>query len=468
MSDEQARQLERSRDMPPVHGTVDIDVPADVLWNCFRNAQWWARWNGCMFWGHNTDLVQGDKLIWAFEPLRWWYFYKLPGVGTLVEVEPNRKVTWEITALPGFYARHTYSIEDLGNGRSRFGSWEQAMGPTFRLLKFFWVAHFVFVKNRSLQGARLLESIYKRTGRLDHTTLPTRRGPLLLRHLREVFGSSDILGLQYRPLAPGVWAALGGGGNSLVIKSDDEVLVVDPKMWPYDRQLKNWIARHVGGRVTAVIDTHYHFDHTRGNRLYPEAAIIAHRSVPAAMQARDADYWERHPAAVPGADNLVDEALTIRVGDQEVHIHHARRAHTTGDLWVHARVADRDFIATGDFATIDHYPFFDTSEHGADPQGWIAMLRELAAKYPDTTFIPGHGPVASAADLLHHAHYIEFLDKSVAGSRADGLDEGGTARNVDLWAWKLSLAPIFHYGLWFLSNNTNVRSIFRLQTGRHS
>jgi hypothetical protein len=59
---------------------------------------------------------------------------------------------------------------------------------------------------------------------------------------------------------------------------------------------------------------------------------------------------------------------------------------------------------------------------------------------------------------------VTFLDKSVAGSRHDGLDESGTARNVDLSAWNLSFVPIFHYGLWFLSGNTNVRSVYRLQT----
>jgi len=38
MSQEQSRQLDESNDMSPVQGTVDIDVPADVLWQCFRQA----------------------------------------------------------------------------------------------------------------------------------------------------------------------------------------------------------------------------------------------------------------------------------------------------------------------------------------------------------------------------------------------------------------------------------------------
>ena len=69
--------------------------------------------------------------------------------------------------MPGFFARHTYFMEDLGQGKSRFGSWEKAYGPSFRLLNKFWVAHFEFVKNESLEGALYLEKIYKKTGSLE-------------------------------------------------------------------------------------------------------------------------------------------------------------------------------------------------------------------------------------------------------------------------------------------------------------
>ncbi|HTP08679.1 MAG TPA: MBL fold metallo-hydrolase [Anaerolineae bacterium] len=467
MTQAQSHQLDESTDMAPVHGTVDIDVPPEVLWQCFRNANLWPRWNACMFWANNRDLVLGQKLIWAFEPIRWWYPYLLPGVANLIEVEENRKVTWEVVIMPGFYARHTYSIDDLGDGRSRFGSWEKAMGPMFRALKFFWIAHFIFVKDRSLQGARLLESIYARTGQLDEATLPKRRVWYPLQNLKALLGGSDILQFEVVSLAPDVWAVLGGGGNSLVVKHGDEALVVDPKMSVYARRLKHWIERDLQARVTTIIDTHYHFDHTRGNKFYPEARIIAHRTVPEAMLANDPGDWCDDPAGMPQPDNLVDQSLMLQFGSHEIEINYAGQAHTIGDMWVRVCADGHDIIATGDFATLDHYPFFDTSEYGADVQGWISAARDLATKYPDATFIPGHGPIATAKNLLHHVAYVTFLDKSVAGSRHDGLDEDGTARNVDLSSWNLAFAPIFHYGLWFLSENTNVRSIYRLQTKRH-
>jgi hypothetical protein len=65
------------------------------------------------FWMHNRNLVAGQHPIWAFQPIRWWYLYKVWVIANIVEVDKERKVTWEVTALPGFYARHTYHMEDL-------------------------------------------------------------------------------------------------------------------------------------------------------------------------------------------------------------------------------------------------------------------------------------------------------------------------------------------------------------------
>lgn len=127
-----------------------------------------------MFWVRNRDLLLGQELIWVFEPIRWWYLYKLPAHARIVELEAQGKVTWEVTFIPGFYARHTYSMEDLGAGRTRFSTWEKATGFSFRLLRIFWLAHFVFVKERSLEGAQALETVYRQNGSLDPQHWPSK------------------------------------------------------------------------------------------------------------------------------------------------------------------------------------------------------------------------------------------------------------------------------------------------------
>lgn len=177
------RDLAGSTDMAPVEGTVDVRIPVSTLWEAFSRADLWPRWNRCMLWVRNRDLVRDRRLLWAFRPIRWWYPYVLPAIARIVEVKDKRRVTWEVTALPGFYARHTYHMKDLGGGRTRFGSWEKAMGRGFRLMRWFWVPHFVFVKDRSLEGVRLLEEAYLREGKIEESTLPggrRARMPLLL------------------------------------------------------------------------------------------------------------------------------------------------------------------------------------------------------------------------------------------------------------------------------------------------
>jgi hypothetical protein len=167
--------LDASIDMTPVEGEVEVEVPAAVLWEAFTHADLWPRWNRSFAWVRNRRLVLGDRLVWAFEPIRRRYLYRMPAVATIVELEPGARVTWEVTVFPGMYARHTYQVEPAGDDRSRFRSWEKAMGPGFRLLRRFWIAHFRFVRDRSLEGAHALERAYRDHGNLDLAALPRRQ-----------------------------------------------------------------------------------------------------------------------------------------------------------------------------------------------------------------------------------------------------------------------------------------------------
>jgi glyoxylase-like metal-dependent hydrolase (beta-lactamase superfamily II) len=451
-------QLQQSEDMKPVQGTVDVDIPSDVLWRVFTQANEWPCWNACMAWVRNTDLVVGRRLIWLFEPLRWYYPYRLPSVANLAEVIEGKKVTWEVTALPGFYARHTYWIEDLADGRSRFGTWEKAMGPTFRAAKSFWLAHFTFVKNRSLQAARLLEAAYQRSGQLDHVTLPRRRRSHVLMAVTDLAGAAETLTMGYRQLRPGIWSVLGGGGNSVVLGGGTVALVVDPKLRPFSMLLRRWIARELGVPTTTVIDTHHHYDHTFGNADHAGARIIAHVSVPHLMKLRDSSYWRRHPAAIPSEQELVDQVRTFKFDDSDVSVHHLGAGHTRGDVIVKLASDGNVVIATGDLGCAGHYPFFDSGEGGADMHGWIDALRLLASRYPDAIFVPGHGAICSAEDLLAQAGYIEFVLKSVEGSISDGLLGKDLVRNVDLSSWRLAMLPVLHYGVTFTTAASNIRA----------
>jgi hypothetical protein len=142
----------------PVEGSVEVPMPVEDLWRIFERVPGWPRWNACFFAARVTGrrLAEGATLVWAFNPIRPWYLYKLPAVARLAEVVPERRVTWEVLVLPGFYARHTYWMEPLGERSCRFGSWEVAEGPMYHVLRRFWLAHFRYVRDESVSGARRL------------------------------------------------------------------------------------------------------------------------------------------------------------------------------------------------------------------------------------------------------------------------------------------------------------------------
>jgi glyoxylase-like metal-dependent hydrolase (beta-lactamase superfamily II) len=471
--------LAASTDMDPVQGTVDIDIPVSVLWEAFSHANWWPRWNKCFFWAHNRDLILGKKLIWVFQPIKWWYPYKMFAIANIVEVEKEKKVTWEVTALPGFYARHTYHVEDLGEGRSRFGSWEQAMGAQVKFgpTKKFWVAHFTFVKDKSLEGARHLEEIYKREGKITKETLKPKRYwlfwlatiLLLLVIAASVVGYcfyAAYLAPEHIELAPGVQAVTAGGGNSLIVKDGNDVLVVDTKFPPASDWLKKWLAKNVDKPVTMVVDTHYHYDHTQGNTNYPDAKIYAYKTVPDLMRTNDATWWNEHPGGVPKTENLVDGTATLKVGAQDVVLTFPGNAHTHGDLWVYLRRGDKEIVATGDLVFNTYYPFMDLKQGGMDIPGLINAIRTIAGKYPNAVFLPGHGPVASAADLNRYADYLQALSDSVAQARGAGLTEDQAVSTIDLRKWGLSKLPSSHEGkLCWATAEMNIRWVYQIQAG---
>jgi glyoxylase-like metal-dependent hydrolase (beta-lactamase superfamily II) len=398
-------------------------------------------------------------------------------VANIVEVEKDKKVTWEVTALPGFYARHTYHVEDLGDGRSRFGSWEQAMGAQIRFAptKKFWTAHFTFVKDRSLEGARHLEEVYKREGKITKDALKPKRywlfwlGIILLLLLLAAgalggWFYSAYLRPSHIELAPGVYAVTAGGGNSLVVKDGNDVFLVDTKFPPASDWLQKWIAKNINASVTTAVNTHYHYDHTQGNTNYPGAKIYAYKTVPDLIKKLGGKWWSEHPEAIP--NNPVGETTTLKVGAQDVVLTFPGAAHTQGDLWVYLRRGDKEIVATGDLFLHGYYPFIDLGEGGTDLPGLIKTVRFLAGKYPDAVFLPGHGTPATAADLNRFADYLQFLSDSVAEARSQGLTEDQTAAKIDLSKWNLSKLPSYHEGkLCWATAETNIRWVYRIQSG---
>ncbi len=204
-------------------------------------------------------------------------------------------------------------------------------------------------------------------------------------------------------VAPGIWMLAGPGGNIGVSIGPDGVILVDDQVAPAVPKIREALAALDPRAPRFVINTHWHGDHTGGNEAFGQAGaiILAHDNVRVRLTTEQfiEAFNERIPPAPAGALPVITftEAVTLHLNGDEVHVFHVAPAPTDGDAVVHFRTAN--VVHGGDILFTGMYSFLDLSS-GGTVAGMIAGLDRLAALGDEQTkFIPGHGPLASRADV---------------------------------------------------------------------
>jgi glyoxylase-like metal-dependent hydrolase (beta-lactamase superfamily II) len=93
----------------------------------------------------------------------------------------------------------------------------------------------------------------------------------------------------------------------------------------------------------------------------------------------------------------LDDSLGMFLNGEEIHLQHVAPAHTDGDVFIHYRKAN--VLQTGDVFSNGFFPNIDSSSGG-----WIGGMiaaSDLILGLVDskTKIVPGHGPMATVADL---------------------------------------------------------------------
>lgn len=226
-----------------------------------------------------------------------------------------------------------------------------------------------------------------------------------------------------------VWMLTGAGGNMALSAGEDTVFLVDDQFAPLAPRIKAAIAAITPKPVQWVLNTHFHFDHTGGNEAFGStgSVIVAHDNVRRRMSVDQllnlAGSSQTQKAAPKAALPVVTVAgeVTFHVNGDEVHAFHVPRAHTDGDLIVHFRRSD--VFHMGDVFFNGMYPFVDVGS-GGTPDGVVAAFdRVIALAGERTRIIPGHGPLATRADLQAHRTMLATVFERVKAQRAAGRSD---------------------------------------------
>ena len=230
--------------------------------------------------------------------------------------------------------------------------------------------------------------------------------------------------IKVEKIAPGVAVLFGAGGNIGLSYGDDGNIIVDDQFAPLTDKIAAAVATLDRDPVRFVINTHWHFDHTGGNENFGRrgAVILAHDNVRARMSTDQflAALNQKVPASPKGALPVVTfaEGVTLHLNGDTLHVVHVANAHTDGDALVHWQKAN--VLHMGDtFFHRQSFPFVDLSSGGSIDGLVAAADKALALTNPQTRIIPGHGPVASRAELAaYRAMLVDIRTKVAAGIRA--------------------------------------------------
>ena len=223
----------------------------------------------------------------------------------------------------------------------------------------------------------------------------------------------------------------GPDGNSLFLEAPEGLILVDTGRHPAHRDQLLAFAQARGRPIAAIVNTHWHLDHTTGNAeiraAFPRAEVHASNAIEGALtgflarsrasiarQLEAGRIPETNRAEVRRAFAVMDNPDSLRptrpvtrstdmaIAGRRLQVNLAPHAATDGDVWLYDR-ATRLLIA-GDLV-VAPVPFMDT----ACLEGWQRALERIAAT-DFVTLIPGHGaPMDRTAFLAWKAAFDSFV-----------------------------------------------------------
>lgn len=225
-----------------------------------------------------------------------------------------------------------------------------------------------------------------------------------------------------------VYMLEGMGGNMAAQAGDDGIVLVDAEYAPLADKVRAALKTVSDKPVKYLIDTHWHGDHTNGNAAFGDnAIIIAHDNVRKYLSSEQKSvFGQPVPAIARNGLPVItyDHGPTLHLNGDDVFLYHPPNAHTDGDTIVY--FGNAHVAHMGDNFVNGRFPILDVP-HGGSVKGMIAGDELILAHTPaDTRFIPGHGPLATRADL---EKYVAML-KDTSDIVAAAIQKGRTAEQM--------------------------------------
>ena len=233
-------------------------------------------------------------------------------------------------------------------------------------------------------------------------------------------------------VAGNVYMLTGSGGNIGVSVGPDGILIVDDQFAPLAPKIEAALRQLNPGKLKFVLNTHYHGDHTGGNKYFGrQASIVAHTNVRKRLGGQPGETKPELPILT------FDDSLSVWFNGEEIQLAHVPPAHTDGDSVIYFTSAN--VIHFGDTFFSGRFPNIDLAG-GGDVRGYIRNIEESLKKVPaDARLIPGHGPLSTVKELKEfHEMLVEtsgLVEKAIgAGKSLQEIQSEGLPEKWKRWA----------------------------------
>ncbi len=227
--------------------------------------------------------------------------------------------------------------------------------------------------------------------------------------------AQDMSGVEIGTVqvADGVYMLTGQGGNIGLSVGEDGAFLIDDQFAPLTDKIAAAVAKLTDKPVEFVVNTHFHADHVGGNESFGKSGsiIIAHENVRKRLTTKQiiaAFGMEMQPAPAAALPVVTfPDRISLHYNGDVINVFHVKHAHTDGDAIIHFK--NSNVIHAGDIVFNKFYPFID-ADNGGNIHGVIHAVNSiLKLCNDDTKIIPGHGGVASRADLVAYREMLMVI-----------------------------------------------------------
>jgi glyoxylase-like metal-dependent hydrolase (beta-lactamase superfamily II) len=250
---------------------------------------------------------------------------------------------------------------------------------------------------------------------------------------------SDVQ-IEAVPVQGAVTMLLGRGGNIGVSAGTDGILIVDDQFEPLAGKILEALAKLGSGKPRFILNTHWHFDHAGGNKVFgATGTIVAHDNVRKRLAAGSEAPFKVPPAAKEALPIITfEQGVNLHFNGEEIKAVHLGPGHTDGDSVIH--FTKSNVIHMGDLFFNGMFPFIDLGS-GGTVEGYVANVAKVLQMLPaGAKIIPGHGPLADRVALEKFLAMLKATSQTVraakqAGKTLDQVKAAGLGKEWDAWSW---------------------------------